>query len=220
MIFIGSYPFSWFTLNALLKNNFIPEVLITIKGDKKSDYLFYKNCLKSSFLSNTKIILINKKQDLLQVKVEQSNYLITSAFPFLVPNNILSKARKLALNVHPSLLPRWRGPDPIRNAIVAEDKYIGVSIHKMTGIFDKGEIIAQCKYINDGEATLSDYIKLLAESGANLIMENIRNPKIEFKNKKNTFESIYKNEPYAHNISSKLASIKDTMPREYQRLIK
>lgn len=218
MIFVGSYPFSWFTLKILLKNKLIPKIIITIKGDNNGDFVFYQNCLKCSDLKNTKIILIRDVSDLLNLELESHQFLVTSAFPILVPNVILSKAKCLALNVHPSLLPRWRGPDPIRNAIISGDKYIGVSIHKMTAVFDKGEVIAQKKLKNDGHTNLSEYIKLLAEYGAELIITAINKPNINAKEKVNNHESLYISEPYAHNIKNKLSLIKEKMPKEYFRI--
>tara|TARA_Y100000589_G_C27194721_1_gene646268 strand:+ start:598 stop:1260 length:663 start_codon:yes stop_codon:yes gene_type:complete len=218
MIFVGSYPFSWYTLKILLKNKLIPKIIITIKGDNKGDFIFYKNCLRCSDLKNTRIILIKDKSDFMKLELETSQFLVTSAFPILIPNKILSKAKCLALNVHPSLLPRWRGPDPIRNAIISGDKYIGVSIHKMTDFFDKGEIIAQKKLKNDGHTNLSEYIKLLAEAGAQLILNVINNPKIISNINDSNYESLYISEPYAHNLKNKLSLIKEKMPKEYFRI--
>jgi len=174
--------------------------------------------LRCSDLKNTRIILIKDKSDFMKLELETSQFLVTSAFPILIPNKILSKAKCLALNVHPSLLPRWRGPDPIRNAIISGDKYIGVSIHKMTDFFDKGEIIAQKKLKNDGHTNLSEYIKLLAEAGAQLILNVINNPKIISNRNDSNYESLYISEPYAHNLKNKLSLIKEKMPKEYFRI--
>ena len=69
--------------------------------------------MKAKQLSNCKIIAINNMSDLNKLNLKPTKFLITSAFPLLIPQNILNNIENLALNLHPSLLPKWRGPDPL-----------------------------------------------------------------------------------------------------------
>src|SRR6266566_2751796 len=66
---------------------------------------------------------------------------IVVAYGALVPAEILDRA--LWLNVHPSLLPRWRGAAPVERAIMAGDRETGVTIHRTTAELDAGPIAAQ-----------------------------------------------------------------------------
>ncbi len=66
---------------------------------------------------------------------------VVAAYGLLIPDSLLD--RGLWLNVHPSLLPRWRGAAPIERALMAGDTRIGVTIHRTTPELDAGPIAAQ-----------------------------------------------------------------------------
>jgi methionyl-tRNA formyltransferase len=67
--------------------------------------------------------------------------IVIAAYGLLVPRKLLD--RHLWLNVHPSLLPRWRGAAPVERAIMAGDSKTGVTIHRTTAELDAGPIAAQ-----------------------------------------------------------------------------
>jgi methionyl-tRNA formyltransferase len=66
---------------------------------------------------------------------------VVAAYGLLIPGSALNRA--LWLNVHPSLLPRWRGAAPVERAIMAGDTQTGVTIHRTTKELDAGPIAAQ-----------------------------------------------------------------------------
>jgi len=66
---------------------------------------------------------------------------VVAAYGLLIPSSLLERA--LWLNVHPSLLPRWRGAAPIERALMAGDTRTGVTIHRTTAELDAGPIAAQ-----------------------------------------------------------------------------
>jgi methionyl-tRNA formyltransferase len=67
--------------------------------------------------------------------------IVVAAYGVLIPSSLLDRA--LWLNVHPSLLPRWRGAAPVERAIMAGDHETGVTIHRTTPELDAGPIAAQ-----------------------------------------------------------------------------
>jgi methionyl-tRNA formyltransferase len=67
--------------------------------------------------------------------------MVVAAYGALIPESLLDRA--LWLNVHPSLLPRWRGAAPIERAIMAGDRETGVTIHRTVAELDAGPIAAQ-----------------------------------------------------------------------------
>ena len=67
--------------------------------------------------------------------------MVVCAYGVLIPTALLD--RQLWLNIHPSLLPRWRGPAPVERAIMAGDRETGVTIHRTTPELDAGPIAAQ-----------------------------------------------------------------------------
>ena len=66
---------------------------------------------------------------------------VIAAYGLLIPEDVL--AERLWLNVHPSLLPRWRGAAPVERALIAGDQETGVTIHKTIKALDAGPIAAQ-----------------------------------------------------------------------------
>jgi len=69
---------------------------------------------------------------------------VVAGYGVLIPDKLLGE--RLWLNVHPSLLPRWRGAAPVERAIMAGDRETGVTIHKTTADLDAGPIAAQRRF--------------------------------------------------------------------------
>ncbi len=74
----------------------------------------------------------------------RASIVVVAAYGALVPTELLDE--RLWLNVHPSLLPRWRGAAPVERAIMAGDRETGVTIHRTTPELDAGPIAAQRAY--------------------------------------------------------------------------
>ena len=72
---------------------------------------------------------------------EPVDAIVVCAYGLLIPPSLLERA--LWLNVHPSLLPRWRGAAPVERAILAGDEETGVTIHETVEALDAGPIAAQ-----------------------------------------------------------------------------
>ena len=76
----------------------------------------------------------------LDIKLD-ADTMVVAAYGVLIPTGLLERA--LWLNVHPSLLPRWRGAAPVERAILAGDRETGVTIHRTTPELAAGPIAAQ-----------------------------------------------------------------------------
>jgi len=77
-------------------------------------------------------------------EIEDVDTVVLAAYGLLVPRSLLERA--LWLNVHPSLLPRWRGAAPVERAIIAGDEATGVTIHETVPALDAGPIAAQAEF--------------------------------------------------------------------------
>ncbi|MCL5406943.1 MAG: peptide deformylase [Patescibacteria group bacterium] len=91
--------------------------------------------------------------------------LICADFGKIIPEKILKMAKITAINLHPSLLPKYRGATPIQTAILDGAKITGISIIKMSPKIDQGEILAQIEtqiFENDNSLTLSNRLSTLA----------------------------------------------------------
>ena len=71
------------------------------------------------------------------------DWLVVACFPWRIPASILATPRRGALNLHPSLLPRWRGPEPLFWTFHAGDATTGVTVHRLTDRLDAGPVVAQ-----------------------------------------------------------------------------
>jgi methionyl-tRNA formyltransferase len=103
----------------------------------------------------------------------QPELIVVTAFGFILPQEVLSLPKFACLNVHPSLLPRHRGPSPIANAILCGDELTGVTIMLMDAGLDTGPILAQNKVGISFMDTSGSLSSRLANVGANLLMETL-----------------------------------------------
>jgi methionyl-tRNA formyltransferase len=102
---------------------------------------------------------------------------VICAYGLLVPQSLLDRA--LWLNVHPSLLPRWRGAAPIERAILAGDEETGVTIHETVAALDAGPIAAQERFPIADEDDAGTLFARSAEVAARLIVEVLPTPRFE-----------------------------------------
>jgi methionyl-tRNA formyltransferase len=92
--------------------------------------------------------------------------LVVAAYGQILPPALIDPPRHGAVNVHASLLPRWRGASPIAHAILAGDSETGVSIMRMEAGLDTGPVYSMARVPIDGGATTPALTATLADLGA------------------------------------------------------
>ena len=101
---------------------------------------------------------------------------VVVSFGHLIPAQAINACKYGILNVHGSLLPRWRGASPIHHAILAGDTKTGVTIMKIVADkFDVGQILATQEYVIPERATTKTIHSDLSVIGANLLMDTLMN---------------------------------------------
>jgi methionyl-tRNA formyltransferase len=103
-----------------------------------------------------------------------ADVMVVAAYGLILPKSVLQLPRYGCLNIHASLLPRWRGAAPIQRAILAGDTETGITIMQMDEGLDTGDMLLRqtCPISeNDTAKTLHDK---LAEMGASSILEALR----------------------------------------------
>ena len=103
----------------------------------------------------------------------QADLMVVVAYGSLLPKAVLEIPRYGAVNVHPSLLPRWRGSTPIQSAILAGDEITGVSIIQLTPRMDAGPILLQTPYPLSGQETSGQLHDILAAQGAQALLNSL-----------------------------------------------
>jgi len=98
---------------------------------------------------------------------------VVAAFAYLLPPHILAVPRHGCLNVHPSLLPRYRGPSPVATALLNGDTQTGVSIMLMDSGLDTGPVLSQVTVPIGEDDITGSLTQLLAVRGARLLLDSI-----------------------------------------------
>jgi methionyl-tRNA formyltransferase len=97
--------------------------------------------------------------------------IVVAAFGQILPESILDIPEMGVLNIHPSLLPRWRGASPVQAALLAGDDVTGVTIMKMDAGLDTGPIVAQREVKIRPQENAGALEERLAHLGADLLLE-------------------------------------------------
>jgi len=103
----------------------------------------------------------------------QPELIVVAAYGAILPQEVLSLPEFACLNVHPSLLPRHRGPSPVANTILCGDEVTGVTIMLMDAGTDTGPILAQEKAGISFMDTTGSLSRTLADVGAKLLLETL-----------------------------------------------
>ena len=111
--------------------------------------------------------------DLEELREWRAELLVVVAYGLLLPPALLELPRLGCLNIHASLLPRWRGAAPIQRAILAGDTESGVSIMQLEAGLDTGPVYAQHSVPIGPEMSSAQLQSHLAPQGARLLMEVI-----------------------------------------------
>jgi len=107
----------------------------------------------------------------LQNRIADLDLLIVAAYGMLLPETILNAPKYGCINVHTSLLPRWRGAAPIQRAIQAGDEETGITIMQMDSGLDTGPILLQKKCPINATDTSASLLNKLASLGSECILE-------------------------------------------------
>jgi len=171
---MGTPDFALFTLRKLVKKHDVIAVYSQPprpagRGQKE------KPSVTHSFAIENNIPVYTPKS--LKSEEEQQKFIdlnadvaVVSAYGLLLPPPILNGTKYGCLNIHPSLLPRWRGAAPIQRQIMAGDKETGVCIMLMDEGMDTGDVIKMHKYHLDSSITAGELHDELGEIGADVLM--------------------------------------------------
>jgi len=102
-----------------------------------------------------------------------ADIMIVVAYGLILPTVVLETPRLGCLNVHGSLLPRWRGAAPIQRSIWAGDKETGVTIMQMNEGLDTGDMLSKVSYPIDADETSSSLYEKLAEQAPQVLVDTI-----------------------------------------------
>jgi len=108
------------------------------------------------------------------LKTFHPELILVVAFGQILKENVLKIPKLGCLNVHASLLPRYRGAAPVQRAIMSGERETGVTIQKIVKKLDAGDVLIQKKLVIGPEETSGDLLLRLAEVGAEALLEAIK----------------------------------------------
>ena len=179
IVFMGTSNFSVPILKSLYQNGY-PIVTIYTQPPQKS--MRGQKINKSPIQKVAENLCIEcRTPDSLKENNEEYNFLkllnpdlvIVVAYGQLIPKNYLSLSKHGFINIHASLLPKWRGAAPIQRSIMNLDKETGVSIMKIVEKLDAGPVMMQEKINITSEMNAEDLSNKLSDLSSKLILECI-----------------------------------------------
>jgi len=108
------------------------------------------------------------------LKALAPDVMVVIAYGLILPSQVLAIPRLGCINVHASLLPRWRGAAPIQRALIAGDRQTGVTIMQMDEGLDTGDILAQASCSIEATDTAGTLHDRLAALGATLLLQALQ----------------------------------------------
>ncbi|MCX6716903.1 MAG: methionyl-tRNA formyltransferase [Candidatus Taylorbacteria bacterium] len=149
--FFGSSEFSIIVLNELKKAGFLPSLIITTVDKPKGRKLILTPTPVKVWTTEEKIPVLTPIKLSTEFPAELQNIcekekielFIVASYGKIIPESVLSIPKYKCLNVHPSLLPKYRGPSPLQSMILNDEKNIGVTIMLMDKEMDHGGIVVQ-----------------------------------------------------------------------------
>jgi len=176
-IFMGTSDFSESILQALISAKY-NVVSVYTQPDKKvgRKQELVKSAVKNLAEKNKIPVFDPVKFDaetIAKTKEQKPDLIIVAAYGRILPKEVLELPGFGAINLHTSLLPAYRGPSPIQNAILNGEKTTGVTMMLMNAGVDTGDILAQKELAINEHDTTPNVSANLAKLASSLLLENI-----------------------------------------------
>lgn len=215
IIFAGTPEISAITLQSLINNGFVPSLVLT-QPDRPSGrgMKLTASAVKELALKNNIEVYqpISFKKDpiaLEKIREVAPDIIIVLAYGLIVPQEFLDIPKLGCVNIHVSLLPKWRGAAPIQRAILAGETTTGITIMQMDVGLDTGDILLQQEFAIDENETSASLHDKMAQAGASLIIEYLNNYQ-----KLTPVKQQEQNVSYAHKLTKEEAEINWTESAE------
>ena len=217
IVFMGTPIFSVPILKSLYQNGFSISVVYTQppqkshRGQKINKSPIQKMSETLNIECRTPLNLKNNKEEFDYLKKLNADISIVVAYGNIIPEEMLNLTKKGFINIHASLLPKWRGAAPIQRSIMNLDKETGISIMKIKKKLDTGPVCNSYKIDiteNDNFETLSNKLSILAAEKISDIVQEILDDKLKFE------DQNHKQASYAEKIEKSEGKIDWNTPAE------
>ena len=179
IVFMGTPNFAVPILKSLYQNGYSLSTVYTQppKKSNRGQKINKSPVQKISEVLNLELrmpkTLKNNKEEFEYLKKLNADIAIVVAYGQIIPDDILSLTKKGFINIHASLLPKWRGAAPIQRAIMNLDKETGISIMKINKELDSGPICNTYKLSISKEDNTETILEKLSSLASEKILDNI-----------------------------------------------
>jgi len=178
VIFAGTPEFARASLSALVADGIVPVVVLTQPDRPAGRGKRVTPSPVKRFAEQHEIPVMQpatlREQAVVDALIAlEPDLLIVAAYGLLLPQNVLDIPASGCLNVHASLLPRWRGAAPIQAAILAGDRQTGISLMAMTAGLDCGPVFTTAAIDIGDDETAGELHDRLAALGGKLLVEKL-----------------------------------------------
>ncbi|MES2960844.1 MAG: methionyl-tRNA formyltransferase [Pseudomonadota bacterium] len=180
IIFMGTPDFACPTLEKLIADPdfevvavYTREPQVAGRGQKITNSPIHQLALQHGLKVITPKTLRNSEaqKEFLDLQADAA---VVVAYGLILPQEILDGTKFGCVNIHPSLLPKWRGASPIQRPLMAGDQETGITIIKMDKGVDSGEMMVQEKFTLDGSETYADLAEKLSKMGAEILVKTLK----------------------------------------------
>tara|TARA_B100000123_G_C25722016_1_gene425030 strand:- start:754 stop:1674 length:921 start_codon:yes stop_codon:yes gene_type:complete len=154
---------------------------------------------------------LDNEKEIEYLKKINPDLVVVVAYGKLIPSKILDLEGIKFINIHPSLLPKWRGAAPIQRSLIEMDKETGISIMKIVSKLDAGPYMSQIKIKIDKDDNYQSLSEKLSFLGSKMILDALE--KIE-KNDLKWVDQVESKASYAKKIEKKESEINWNMPAD------
>lgn len=174
-VFFGTPYVARDTLAHLIENGFVPSLVVTSPDAPRGRGLTLTPCDTKVFALENKLRVITPEkltEDVVEeIRAVSADYAVVVAYGKFLPQSLLEAFPKGAVNVHYSLLPKYRGASPVESALLSGDSVTGVAIQKMVKEMDAGDVLAMRELTIEPTETTRELRPHLITLGAKLLVE-------------------------------------------------
>lgn len=172
VLFVGIPDMAYICLDGLITSG---VNIVGVIGPKKNHqtYVNFKNFVKHRNLEFIEYEKLDDDKFINKIKSLKADIAVVCSFNYKIPKVLLDSVKDGFINVHPSLLPKYRGANPYSAVIINNEQETGVTLHFMDENFDTGDIISQKRIVISPMETMGTLFNRLNILAFNMLMETL-----------------------------------------------
>ncbi|MEO5646068.1 MAG: methionyl-tRNA formyltransferase [Candidatus Paceibacterota bacterium] len=177
-VFFGTPHIAALTLQGLKDKGLLPSLIVTAPARPQGRGMHMIETPVATFAAIHNIPVISPEKITSEVIEDLKNrgpwdFFFVVAYGKILPTSLLEIVDNKVLNLHPSLLPLYRGPSPLESVLLSDDKETGVSIMELDALVDHGPVVVQSSFTLEPSTTVDALTEESARIGSELFVNNI-----------------------------------------------